>query len=337
MDNPRISVIVPVYNVEKYLNRCMDSLLAQTYHNLQIILVDDGSQDGSGAICDEYATLDSRIRVIHKENGGLSSARNAGLKIADGEYIGYVDSDDWIEPDMYYLMIQAIKDNNAQLAACRYKQVTPDGVIDNGSPDIISLSRDELLDIYVNEHPKYVIYNSVWSKLYSRELVEDLQFPEGKNSEDIIYTTKAFCRLDRAVYIDKGLYNYVTGRPDSIMNDSKSGKRCLEDEIPFLREQIQIYHDNGLEEIAAQASYMFYIRLMSYYMKFRRAKAVEYADAIAKIFIRDREAVHKAMKCDRATKGYVIRMKLMLTSPDRYYMIEKMYEDVLVPLRTRHE
>lgn len=337
MANPKISVIVPVYNVEKYINRCLDSLLAQSYQNLQIILVDDGSQDRSASICDEYATLDNRITVIHKENGGLSSARNAGLRIADGEYIGYVDSDDWIEPDMYYMMINAILDNGAQLAACRYKQVTPDRTIDNGSPDIVCLTRDELLDIYVNEHPKYIIYNSVWSKLYSRELVKDLIFPEGRNSEDIVYTTTAFCRLDRAVYIDKGLYNYVTGRPDSIMNDAKSKKRCLEDEIPFLRQQIQIYRDNGLEDIASQATYMFYVRLMSYYVRFRRNRATEYASAIAKIFADERDSVLQSLKCGKATKGYAMRMRIMLASPGLYYRIEKIYEDVLVPLRTRHE
>lgn len=335
MSNPKISVIIPVYNVEKYLNRCLDSLLAQTYQNLQIILVDDGSTDGSAAICDEYAAIDGRINVIHKENGGLSSARNAGLKIADGEYVGYVDSDDWVEPDMYYSMVYAAMDNEAQLVACRYKQIMPDQVIDNGSPDVVVLNQKELLDIYVNEHPKYIIYNSVWSKLYRRDLVSDLQFPEGRNSEDIVYTTTAFCRLSRAVYIDKGLYNYVTGRPDSIMNDAKSGKRCLEDEIPFLKEQIQIYKDNGFTEIAKQATYMFYIRLMSYYVKYRRSKMDEYAHAIATIFVNDREQVIESQKCSRASRGYNLRMKLMLASPDWYYRIEKLYEDIFVPLRAR--
>ena len=99
--NPRISVIVPVYNVEQYLPRCVESILAQTYENLEILLVDDGAKDGSGAICDAYARQDERVKVIHKENGGLSSARNAGIDASTGEYLSFVDSDDWIEPDMY--------------------------------------------------------------------------------------------------------------------------------------------------------------------------------------------------------------------------------------------
>ena len=110
-----LSVIVPVYNVETYLPRCVDSILQQSYENMEVILVDDGSQDGSGKICDEYAARDSRVKVIHKENGGLSSARNAGLDTAAGEYLTFVDSDDWIEPDAYCPMIALLEENNAAL------------------------------------------------------------------------------------------------------------------------------------------------------------------------------------------------------------------------------
>ena len=106
MSEPKISVIVPVYKVEPYLRKCLDSIVGQTYQNLEIILVDDGSPDGCGAICDEYAAQDKRVRVIHKANGGVSSARNAGLTAATGEWIGWVDSDDWIEPDMYERMLE---------------------------------------------------------------------------------------------------------------------------------------------------------------------------------------------------------------------------------------
>ena len=113
--NPLISVIVPVYNVAEYLSRCVDSILAQSYENLQIILVDDGSTDDSGKICEEYAKKDARIQVIHQNNGGLSSARNAGLDLASGEYIGFVDSDDWIEPEMYAEMLARMEKYDAQL------------------------------------------------------------------------------------------------------------------------------------------------------------------------------------------------------------------------------
>ena len=115
-----ISVIVPVYNVEPFLDRCMQSILRQTYRNLEIILVDDGSTDASAQLCDDYARKDGRVKVLHKTNGGLSDARNAGLELASGAYIGYVDSDDWIEPDMYEQMHRACVENNARIAVCRY-------------------------------------------------------------------------------------------------------------------------------------------------------------------------------------------------------------------------
>ena len=112
---PMISVIVPVYNVESYLARCVDSILTQTYQNLEVILVDDGSKDNSGVICDDYARRDSRVNVIHKENGGLSSARNAGIEAAGGEYLAFVDSDDWIEPDAYERLLSAMQKHAAKL------------------------------------------------------------------------------------------------------------------------------------------------------------------------------------------------------------------------------
>ena len=119
---PKISIIVPVYNVEEYIHRCIDSILAQTFTDFELILVNDGSHDQCGKICDEYAENDSRIKVIHKKNGGLSDARNAGLEIAQGEYIGFVDSDDYIEHDMYEKLIEACKEYNSKLAMCgRYK------------------------------------------------------------------------------------------------------------------------------------------------------------------------------------------------------------------------
>ena len=128
MSKPLISVIVPVYNVEKYLGKCVDSILAQTYENLEIILVEDGTRDGCGAICDAYAAKDPRVRVIHKENGGLSSARNAGMDIARGEYFGFVDSDDWIEPETYETLLNLAEKYNADLVSgSRYDVAEPTG------------------------------------------------------------------------------------------------------------------------------------------------------------------------------------------------------------------
>ena len=205
---PLISVIVPVYNVAAYLPRCIDSILAQTYANLEILLVDDGSTDDSGFICDEYAKKDTRIRVLHKENGGLSSARNAGLDAAAGQYIGFVDSDDWIEPEMYSQMLALMEKNDAQMVcAGRYDVDSETGEKTVGlCPDREELVSGETLAgrIFLWDHCD----SSACDKLCRRELFDGIRYPEGKTSEDIPVTYRLALKAQRVVLCDKPFYNY---------------------------------------------------------------------------------------------------------------------------------
>lgn len=331
----KISIIVAVYNIEKYLPKCLDSILAQTYQNLQIILVDDGSSDSSACICDEYAEKDHRIEVIHKKNGGLSDARNAGLECATGEYIGYVDGDDWIEPEMYENMLKACESTGAEIAACRYKKVYRDRVEDGSSKEVVLLTREQTWDIYINEHPQYIIYNSVWSKLFKRELVEDLQFLVGRNSEDILYTTKAFCRMNKCVYLDSAYYNYVLDREGSIMN-VKSGKRSVDDEIPFFYEQIEILKENHMHHEADMAQYQLYRRLLYYYLLFYKNKENRiYAKWIVDRIRGEKEVVKQIYANVFVKKGDIVRMKLFMTSPVSYYGVTTLYDNIVLPIRRR--
>ena len=285
-----VSVIVAVYNIEEYLPRCIDSILAQTYRNLEIILVDDGSTDSSGGICDDYAQKDRRIKVIHKKNGGLSDARNAGLDKVSGDYIGFVDGDDWIDEDMYRAMYEACEKEKAQRAACRYKQITRSGIIDASAGNSVSLSKAEALEIYVCGDERYLIYNSVWSKLFAKELIFGMRFPVGKNSEDIMFTTKAFCKMERLAYLDKAYYNYVLDREGSIMNE-KAGERRIKDEIPFWREQIAYIREAGMPALSDKAAYHFYRRMLFYYIDFmENRKTKEFAQEIIRQ-LRDRKSV----------------------------------------------
>ena len=162
--SPLISIIVPVYDVEPYLRKCIDSILIQSYRDLEIILVDDGSPDNCGAICDEYAEKDKRIKVIHKKNGGLSDARNAGLDIATGEYIGFVDSDDWVMPDMYEYLYKAVKEYDADMSVCGYYDYWGKTISGRYCQDIQVYKGQEgikaLLDLKFG--------NYVWNKLYKR-------------------------------------------------------------------------------------------------------------------------------------------------------------------------
>lgn len=330
-----VSVIVAVYNIEEYLPRCVDSILAQTYRNLEIILVDDGSKDQSGSICDSYAEKDRRIKVIHKKNGGLSDARNAGMDAASGEYIGFVDGDDWIEPDMYRAMYFACEKEKAQAAVCRYKQITKSGIIDGSAGNSVSLSRDEALEIYVCGDERYLIYNSVWSKLFARDLVEGMRFPVGKNSEDIMFTTRAFCRMERLVYLDEAYYNYVLDREGSIMNE-KAGERRLKDEIPFWQEQIAYFREAGMPELSDKAAYHFYRRLLFYYIDFMENKKTRiFADQIVGLLRADREKIRGIYRKDYVAMGDRARMKLALLLPGAYYRVVKIYDRYVIPLRSK--
>lgn len=338
MENEVISVIVPVYNMEQYLERCVCSILCQTYQKLEIILVDDGSTDASPKMCDAFAERDERIKVVHKENGGLSDARNAGLLAASGAYIGYVDSDDWIEPDMYEKMYRACVENDAQVCICRYFSEYADRTLDGASGACVPLTREALLRIYIGGHAQYVIYNSVWSKLFRRSLVEDMEFPKGRNSEDIVYTTKAFCRLERAVYLDECLYHYVLDREGSIMNVSR-GERMFRDELPFWREHITLIRTLVSNELGDFAAYYFWRRLLFYYIDFWNAQragdrtAKEYAQRIAGEIRRDREEIRRVYHSGSVSKGDRVRMRMFLMSPSLYAFVVRLYEKFVIPIR----
>lgn len=194
----KISVIVAVYNVDKYIHRCLNSILQQTYKNLEVILVDDGSTDDSGKICDYYREKDPRVVVIHKDNGGQSSARNVGIEIVSGDYIAFVDSDDWIANDMYDHMIKIIKDTNSDVANVNYVLVEDDIEYRNEEPDIKIFENKEILRQYLLEGTIRGSY-SFCRNLYKKELFEFIRFPIGKINEDIATNYKVLMKVNRMV------------------------------------------------------------------------------------------------------------------------------------------
>lgn len=208
MDNPKISVIIPVYNVEPYLRRCLDSVIRQTYTNLEIILVDDGSTDGSSEVCDEYKANDSRILVIHKENGGVSSARNAGLDAATGEWIGFVDADDWIEPDMYEYMLGMTQKYGADVVQCGlfFDEGTESQEMFCAETECVLSGGAEQLGLRDLEQ----LGNSTCNKLYRRDIVGDLVYdfacPMG---EDLLFNLQVLQRSSGLVLGAEAKYHYV--------------------------------------------------------------------------------------------------------------------------------
>lgn len=218
-----ISVIVPVYKVEEYLDKCVQSIVDQTYRNLEIILVDDGSPDNCGAMCDAWAEKDSRIKVIHKENGGLSDARNAGMAAATGDYIGFVDSDDWIAKDMYDVLLHTAKEAGADITACQYQMIYPDREAPAKATSGVVITLEQfgaMKSLIQGSSVKQV----VWNKLYRTELVKDIPFAVGKYHEDEFWSWQVIAEANRYAGIDKVGYYYLQ-RSGSIMGSAYSLKR----------------------------------------------------------------------------------------------------------------
>lgn len=264
-----ISVIIPVYNVKAYLEEAIDGVIHQTYQDLEIILVDDGSTDGSGEVCDEYVNKDERIKVIHQENKGLSAARNAGLDICQGEVISFLDSDDVFDHDMLRRMLEVMNQTEAEIVECdilEYESKRP------LKPNRASKAGDCLSDglrIYDTREALYhqltgEIFNSVWNKVYKRRIWERLRFREGKNYEDFDIILPLLSRAEKICVIDEGLVLYRK-RPESITctNSVKNTRNWLEAQkhyLEYVEKNIPVLFTEGEYESVLCKRYPFLIR-----------------------------------------------------------------------------
>lgn len=260
---PMISIIVPIYNVEKYLNKCVDSILGQTFTDFELILVDDGSPDRCGEICDYYKTKDKRVKVIHKENGGLSSARNAGIDIARGEYIGFVDSDDFIEPFMYEYLIESINKNKCRLAVCAINYVFEDGK----SISKVKNEKDQVFKFSsaILEMNKYKLFDmAACTKIFHKSLFDNIRFPVGKLSEDFYVMYKIFDSAQKISFVATPCYNYLQ-RQNSISRNTR-----INHDFEYAAKEQMEYLENKYPELkvlahtsyasAALTVYDFYLK-----------------------------------------------------------------------------
>lgn len=249
--NAKISIIVPVYNVEKYLSECLDSILNQLYKNIEIILINDGSKDNSGSICDEYAKKDKRIKVIHKENEGVSIARNVGVKNASGDYIAFVDSDDTIDKKIYTNMIKVINETNSDLVMCRYKRVFNNGTSEieeeplrEGIYDEKQIFNELILDMIGNDFSnmsKPLIMGSTCRCLYRKEIIDtyNIKFPVIKIAEDMLFHLYYLASCNKVYVINEALYNYR-------YNDLSATKNYIHDLWDILMYQLELV-ENALK------------------------------------------------------------------------------------------
>lgn len=254
MEKTLISVIVPIYNMEQYLKRCVESILKQTYKNLEIILVDDGSTDSSPKMCDEYTKVDERIKVYHKENGGLSDAKNFGLKKATGEYVGFVDSDDWIEEEMYETMYSELKETKSNIVICgRYIEYEGGETKKWYNNNKLVMEKEQSL-IYLNSF--YNFDMSSCDKLYERRIFDNIEFPYKKKCEDAYVTYLLFDKADRVTYIPKCFYHYFQ-RDGSISRNSGINM----DYIYAAEEQLEFFKTKYPSiKYIAETNYVFSIK-----------------------------------------------------------------------------
>ena len=246
MNNELISIIVPIYNVENYLWSCLDSIAKQTYSNIEVLLVNDGSPDGSGVICQEFVARDSRFRYIEKENGGLSDARNVDIARAQGEFLSFVDSDDWIEPTYVEDMYRAALFNDAEVVVSNYKKFDVKAncywihVFDDYYET--HYSGEELIQQLPALERKDFSFTTSWGILFAHRLFDAISFPKGKTIEDTRTNYRLFAESRRLTYIHKALYNYRVG-VDSI--SSRITEKLLVDVLECLMERMAVYAVKG--------------------------------------------------------------------------------------------
>lgn len=258
----KVSIVVPIYNVEKYIDECIISLIHQTYSNIEIILVDDGSPDKSGDICDRWAKRDNRIKVIHKKNGGLSDARNAGIKKSTGDFLAFVDGDDWLSINFIEKMVENIIKYKADMAVCKFARIFPDGNVNLNSraPHKVEVLNKKEFFIKLTEDGE--ITNHIWRKVYKKDVFKDLEFPVGKNFEDIYLMPKLVENCNRIVNLpdvgyyyrqnDEGIVKNITLKniADHLDANIKEDNAIIEQE-PKIKEYVQTWHvmkDFGLLE-----------------------------------------------------------------------------------------
>ena len=270
--NELISIIVPVYAVEKYLERCVKSILNQTYKNIELILVDYGSPDHCPVMCDEYALRDPRITVIHKENGGLSDARNAGLAIAKGSYIGFVDSDDFIKPTMFQKLYEAMKYANADMSICMFDYVDETGnlIVSKNAQrihfDAEVLNQEQMFKGISHAFKDYYYLIPVWSKLYKKTVFDNIRFPVGVIHEDEFVIHHLIDQCNYVVVVDENLYEYVQ-RSDSIMHSGIFTTKRL-DAVDALIDRYFFYVSKNMNDLALDAlksAYWTILDFMKYY------------------------------------------------------------------------
>lgn len=305
---PLVSIVIPVYNVEEYLAQCIESILGQTYHNYELILVNDGSKDSSGKICEDYRNKDGRIRLIHKKNGGLSDARNAGMEIAKGLYITFVDSDDFIHKDYLKEMVSFAVDNNVDIVQAEWSHFTKDlGTYERHNLKI-STGEEAFVDMLHFRN----IHMMAWNKLYRRSLFENIYYPVGRINEDNLTTYKVVFRASKVACLPQVLYYYRIN-DSGIMNSNFSEKRF---EVLSVIDEMKKYLGQESQKYEYEINYHeVRLRMSIYNACLVQSKKEKYVEQMNEIEETLKNVDFKKVKLE---KKYQILLLILKISPKLY-------------------
>lgn len=317
MDKELISIIVPVYNVEKYLVECLDSLIAQDYPNIEIILVDDGSQDKSSEICDIYAKKYLNIQTCHKENGGLSDARNYGIKRARGNYISFVDSDDFVKSDYISSMYNNLKKHNVQISACGYSYYySHNKIINRNFQNIEKKYEKDEAQIYLSLIGYFNV--AAWNKLYNKNLFDDIEFPKGKKSEDMFIMYKIIEKAGSIYYSSKEKYLYRQ-REGSITKNNNINIDCIE----ASKEMYSYFENNNKTKVLPYVAQLVAFTTIGVYnailcKNYNKSKMKELRKTVIEI--------KKDLTYDKLAKSRKIQLYIFLHSAFIYNITFKIFD-----------
>ena len=315
----KISVVVPVYNSEKYLSECLESILNQTWRDIEVILINDGSTDRSGQICDMIARQDERVRVIHQSNHGVSYSRNIGLKNSSGDFVSFIDSDDTLELDMYELLVKCIDEYDADIAHCGYKHILKDEIrLVHDTKCVYVQNKQEALECFVSGK---LFGGGLWSKLFRREIIEDLSFREDlKINEDVLYNFEAFNRAKKTVFADYAKYNYIARFGTSAVFRTPDETK-VKDSCQVARHIYTTLRGSSLEDMAAER----YVRTLSGYYKY----CMDSNPSLCKGISLDMQDVAKSVK--HLGRNMTITVNLIRYCPWVYRIVINIYSKVRKP------
>lgn len=315
----KISIIIPVYNCEKYVASCLDSILNQTWKDYEIIIINDGSTDSSGKICDEYAQRDKRITVIHQENQGVSHARNNGLLRAKGDVVSFIDSDDTLDKEMYEILINAMEEYGVDIAHCGYKHVVRDEIrlVHDTKRVLVQESKDAIECLISGRF----FGGGLWNKLFKRELLDGIYFRDNlKINEDILFNYEVFSKARKLVFIDYALYNYIA-RFDSSAVFRTDDEKKIKDACEVSKIIYENLKKTELRDIAAER----YIRSLSGYYQYCMCKKRMECKSISAI-MKD-----VASNANSLGRNMLITVKLIQYCPWLYFMVIKIYARIRKP------